>query len=528
MDFSSYLSDLRNYDDDLNILLQRFQKKIRCFSILRCNLTNKPIITDFMKKLLVALFLVLVVVGCQKDESQVPANLEVEDFVWKAMNAFYFWQADIPDLQDTRFSSQGQLNDFLNTYNGDPNALFDDLLFQPEVVDRFSVIVDDYIALENSLQGTNESTGMEFGLVRFDNDPNNLFGYVRYVVAGSDAATKGVTRGMLFTHVDGNQLTDANFIGLLFSSVSSFTIELADYNGGNPTRNGTTIQLNKTQVTDNPVLIRKTFDEGPNQIGYLMYNQFASAFDGQLNAAFAQFQAENITDLIIDLRYNGGGSVQTTTYLASMVTGQFNNQLFSQQFWNAKVRAAVDPSIFLNNFRNEIRNTDINGNVILQEAINSLNLNRVFIITKGSTASASELLITGLEGYIDVKTVGTTTLGKHVGSVTLYDSDNLTRTGANLNPNHTYALQPITFEIQNRVGNNYPSGRIPDVQFPEDYNNMGVLGERSDPMLDRTIDYIITGIRARPGDVKNLHRHPEMSDSKKTTPASNNMYFELR
>lgn len=481
-----------------------------------------------MKKLFVFAFLLIGIVACEKNESGIPESIEVEDFVWKAMNAFYFWQADVPDLADTRFSSQRELNGFLASYGGDVNALYQDLRFQPGVVDRFSVIVSDYIALENAQQGITLSTGMEFGLVRFDSNPTNVFGYVRYVVAGSDAETKGVTRGMLFTHVDGTQLTESNFGGLLFSSAGSFTIELADFNNGNPVRNGTTIELIKTQVVDNPVLIRKTITEGANRIGYLMYNQFASSFDGELNAAFASFQSENITDLIIDLRYNGGGRVSSAIYLASMITGQFNNQLFSQQFWNAKVRNAIDNSLFLDNFTDEIRNLDRNGNVILQEPINSLNLNRVYFITTNNTASASELVMSGLEPYIDVFKVGVTTVGKQVGSVTLYDSDDLTREGANLNPNHTVAIQPITFEIQNSLGNNAPEGITPDVLFPVQYGNLGVLGERSDPLLNRTLDLIINGNRSPIISGKDLKHQKEISNSKLVTPASNNMYVDLK
>ena len=78
-----------------------------------------------------------------------------------------------------------------------------------------------------------------------------------------------------------------------------------------------------------------------------MYNQFASSFDGELNAAFATLQSENITDLIVDLRYNGGGSVRTATYLGGMVTGQFDGELFSREIWNSKVQEAIDQSNFV-------------------------------------------------------------------------------------------------------------------------------------------------------------------------------------
>lgn len=484
-----------------------------------------------MKKLSIKLTIITILsivlfTSCKKNDNFNPTgNDEINLYIWRAMNGFYLWQENVPDLDDNRFSNVGQVYENYADF-ASPADVFQSLLYQPGTVDRFSVIVDDYIALENAFQGINVSNGMEFGLVRFATNTSNVFGYVRYIVLGSDADTQNVTRGMIFTEVDGTQLTDTNFRDLLFGSNTNYTITLADYNNGDPIANTNTISLTKTQIQENPVHITTTITDGAHKIGYLMYNQFASSFDGQLNAAFAQLQSENITDLIIDLRYNGGGSVRTATYLGGMVTGQFNGQLYSRESWNSKVQAAVDASNFINNFTDEIRNTDTNGNVVLQESINSLNLNRVYFITTGSSASASELVMNSLSSYIDVKTVGTTTIGKVHGSVTLYDSDNLTRTGANLNPNHTWAIQPLVLEIVNADGSNLPGGITPTVNLPEDYGNLGTLGDRSDPLLDRTIVLITTGNRSSTSN--RAFEMQEISNSQINTPTRNNMYSDIK
>lgn len=454
--------------------------------------------------------------SCTKTENM-PADLQVNNFVWKGLNAYYFWQNEIPDLSDTRFSSQNEINAYVSNFDA-PDNLFFSLLNNYPITDKYSVIVSDYVALENSLQGLNLSTGMEFGLVRFSTTPTDLFGYVRYVLPGSDAELKGVTRGMLFNLVDGTQITETNFRSLLFSTATSFTISLSNYNGGDPTPNGTTITLTKTQNQENPVKIVKTFTEGANKIGYLMYNQFVSTYDGQLNAAFATLQSEAITDLIIDLRYNSGGSVRTATYLGSMVTGQFTGELFSKEIWNSKVMANLSESSFINNFTAQINNGLISQN------INSLNLNSVYFIVTGSTASASELLINSLSPYIDVKLVGTKTEGKNVGSVTLYDSENYGRAGAN--PNHTWAMQPIVLEIQNNNGFSAIDGFTPEVVMSEAYDNLGVLGDRNEPLLDRTITYITTGARFSGQTTTPIVN--EIAGSKLFTPTSNNMYAELK
>ena len=369
---------------------------------------------------------------------------------------------------------------------------------------------------------------MEFGLVRYDSDASKVFGYVRYVIPGSDAEAQNIERGMLFSEVDGVQLTESNYRDLLFDDSTNYSITLADFNSGNPLSNSTIISLTKTQLQENPVAIVKTIQEGSNTIGYLLYNQFSSSFDSNLNAAFATFQSENITDLIIDLRYNGGGSINTATYLGAMVTGQFNGQLFSKEQWNTKIQELLDASIFENNFTNEIVKRDQNQNIILQEPINSLNLNRVYFITTGSSASASELVMNSLSSYINVSSVGKKTIGKVQGSVTLYDSDNYTRTGENLTSNHNWALQPLVLEIKNKDNFNEPDGITPTVELSEDFGNLGELGERSDPLLDRTIVLIATGSRSLYLKSNDFSELKQISNSKENYHSGNNMFVELK
>ena len=472
----------------------------------------------FLSKIATLLLLTVLFTNCSSNVDDIPVDLEVNNFVWKGLNAYYLWQSEKPDLADTRFGNQSQLNNYLAGFTT-PESLFENLLNKP--ADRFSWIVDDYIALENAFQGITLNNGMEFGLVQYQNGSNNIYGYVRYVIPNSDADLKGIERGMIFNTIDGTPLLISNYTNLLFGNNTDYTLELADFNNGNPIANGTTYSLTKNQLQENPVAVSKVITVGTLKIGYLMYNQFSSSFDSELNTAFANFKAEAVNDLIIDLRYNGGGSVQTATYLGSMVTGSFTGEIYSKQVWNEKVLEANNPDDFINNFTDKIEN----------ETINSLGLPRVYFIVTGSSASASELVINSLSSYIDVKLVGTTTVGKQVGSITLYDSDNYTRNGTNLNPNHTYAMQPIVLEISNKDNENHPEGFTPGITLPgielaENHGNLGVLGERSDPLLDRALTYITTGARgifAR----ENLE-FTEIYNSKLATPTSNTMYVEKK
>ncbi len=465
------------------------------------------------------IILLFVGISCNKDEDNIPDNIEIQNFIWKGLNAFYFWQQDIDDLADTKFSSQNELDTFLEGYT-DPEELFFTLLNDYPNVDKYSWIVDDYVALELQLQqGISGTTGAEFGLIFETGSSTDIYGYIKYIIPGSNAASKNIQRGDLFHAVDGNELTRNNYRQLLFSSaISSYTLNLADYNGGNPTDNGQSVSLTKTEVQENPVFITTTFDVLGKKIGYLMYNGFTSAFDNELNNAFATLKNEGVTDLVLDLRYNPGGSVRTATYLSSMVTGQFTGELFTQEIWNDKWQNYFeqnDPSRLINNFVDQIAGGS---------TINSLNLSEVVILTTGGSASASELVINGLNPYINVTTIGTKTEGKYVASVTLYDSDDYGRDGAN--PNHTWAMQPIVLEEQNKLGENDKDGFDPNILFPEDRSNLGVLGEVTEPLLERAITFITTGLKRSPTNTSKGFDAIELTNSKKHTLVGYNMYVD--
>ena len=463
--------------------------------------------------------LLFVGISCNKDENNFSDDIEVQNFIWKGLNAYYFWQQDVEDLADTRFTSQNELNTFLEDYP-EPSELFYTLLNDYPNVDEYSWIVDDYVALEQQLQqGVSGTTGAEFGLTFETGSATDIYGYIKYIVPGSDAATKNIQRGDIFYAVDGVELTADNFRQLLFSSTSNgYTLNLADYNGGNPTDNGQSVSLTKTEVQENPVFITNTFDVPGKKVGYLMYNGFTSAFNNELNDAFATLKNEGVTDLVLDLRYNPGGSVQTATYLSSMVTGQFTGELLIQEKWNDKWQNYFEqnnPSRLVNNFVDRT----VEGNVL-----NSLNLNDVVILTTGSSASASELVINGLNPYINVTTIGTKTEGKYVASITLYDSDNYGREGAS--SNHFWAMQPIVLEIQNKLGENDKDGFEPTIPLPEDKNNLGVLGEATEPLLARALMYIETGMRVSNTNTLSINVAVEFTNSKRHTLVGSNMYVE--
>ena len=470
-----------------------------------------------MKKSLIAGLLVLlffIPLGCSDmDDNAVPSSLQVKDFVWKGLNLYYLWQADVPNLADNRFANQSELNEFLTTYSS-PEDLFNALRV-PNTIDKYSVIFNDYSVLEGLLSGNTLNNGMDFGLKHI-NTTTNVYGWVRYIIPNSDAATKNINRGDIFYAINGIPLTDDNYRTLLFSNDVTYTVNLANYSSDNSgfvtiTPNGQSVTLTKTALAENPILLSTVINQGTHNIGYLMYNGFYASYDNQLNTVFGSFQSQNVTDLVIDLRYNSGGSINTATKLASMITGQFTGQVFAKQQWNAKAQ-----SYYLSNNPGSLENKFMGG-------LNSLQLNKVYILTSKSSASASELLINCLKPFINVVQIGDITTGKNVGSITLYDSPNFGK--SNVNPSHKYAMQPIVLKIVNKDNfGDYTTGISPTTLFQEDAGSLGVLGNNDEPLLNIAINQI-TGSGKISSQVP-LATARDFTDSKSINPLLSEMYLD--
>lgn len=448
-----------------------------------------------MKKILVLLF-IAVIFSCSKDEDLIltktidpdgSADVEVQDFMWKAMNFWYFWQANVDDLGDDRFvntkEGRAEYTAFLDSEDN-PAAFFENKLQYIE--DRFSFYNEDYRELTNSLAGISKSNGLEFGLVRFQ-DSEELFGVVRYIIPNSNAATANILRGDLFTGVDGQTLTLSNYEELLFTGSDTYTLNMADFVNGTIVPNEEEVTLTKAQaLAENPVLISKSFEIGGENIGYIMYNQFTNEYDDDLYAAIEALKSAGITNLVMDLRYNPGGSVNTTRLLASMIYGTNTSDVFLRKRYNDKLQNQFNDSQLEVYFADKV-----NG-----KTINSLGFSKLYVLTSSSSASASELLINCLEPYIDVIQIGDVTRGKNEFSTTLVDDrDNsylYTPSRVNkINPNNQWAIQPLIGRNENADGFfDFTSGLQPDIILKEDYGNLGILGEQNEPLLARAIEAI--------------------------------------
>ncbi|MEE1962556.1 S41 family peptidase [Allomuricauda taeanensis] len=454
------------------------------------------------------------------------ADVTAQNFMWQAMNLWYFWQGDVADLADDRFSSDAEYTAFLESYTDPENFYYSicnkhRLIVGTEAaIDRFSFEEENYKDLVNGLSGISQSNGLEFGLGLIG-DTDNVFGFVQYIWPNSDAATKDIQRGEFFTRVDGVQLTVSNYRNLLFGDNSTYTLGMATVSNNTISDSSKEVTLTKieNQVED-PILIAETLNVNGTNVAYLMYNRFLSSFDEQLNAAFAQFKADGATELVLDMRYNPGGNVNTSRLLASMIYGTNTSEVYIKQRWNNKIQAQFTEEDL----------TDYFANTTGKSSINTLNLDRVFILATNSSASASELVMNGLEPYVDVIHIGEVTSGKIEFSITLVDDPdnafiyNRTREG-NINSQHSWGLQPLVGSNENADGfSDYTSGLVPDIALSEDLTNLGVLGDVNEPLLARALQEI-SGVSAKVDFTVEMPAK-SFTSSRLHTPLKDNMYLD--
>ncbi len=453
-----------------------------------------------MKKIKILLLSCIVGLGmssCFEDmDDNAASNTDINDFVWKAMNSYYLYNDNVPDLSNDRFGINGinnryQKTDEYSNYLSDfatPEDLFETLIFEP--LDPFSIIVPNYFDVLNQQQGIILSNGLEFRLFLVPGSETEVFGVITLVLRNSVAEDLGLFRGQIFRAVDGINLNTNNLNELLRQN--SYTLNFGAYvNNGTPEEddddvilNGASASLTKVEYTENPVHEAQVLTLPGANVAYLMYNGFTSNFDSTLNDVFGQFQANGATELVLDLRYNGGGSIQTAVHLASMITGQFDGQVFSKLFYNDNQQA-------------QNRDFDFTNSLQSGGSINSLNLNKVYVLTSASSASASELIINSLRSYIEVVHIGDVTAGKTQSNRLVFDS--LDYSGNNVTSSHTYALIPLTANSTNVNDELVPNnGLVPDISVIESPLNLGTLGSIFEPLLSTALSEIVSVDRSIP------------------------------
>jgi len=464
-----------------------------------------------MKKFiyLIALFLLISIsfISCNNDDeddpntepnpAKVELNEPINNFVWKAMNSWYNWKDNVPYLDDTKDDVLDSYYTYLNGY-GSPEDLFESILYDAGNTDRFSWFIEDYVEQQKSFQGVTVTTGIRRSIPIKVSDTEIII-YAQHISAGSPADIVGLKRGDIINAIDGEVMNLDNYASVINKLYSGNTIVVSTAKE----ENGTLTKLNDftvapAEVSDNPIFLTKVFNDiDGKKVGYLVYNGFRSSYNDELNTAFEEFKTAGITELILDFRINGGGSVLTSAYLASMINKSAGIEAFAELRFNSK-HSDENGNYY---FKNELNVYNAEGVKTGTESINRLSgISKLYVLTSGSTASASEMIINGLKPFMPVTLIGETSYGKNVGSITLYDSpssDYASQSSAK--SYHKNAMQPIVFQIYNKLGqSDYTNGFAPDIEIEEwkSWKNILAYGDENEVLLKAALDNI-KGLTAR-------------------------------
>lgn len=373
---------------------------------------------------------------------------QLKDSVLAYTKDIYLWYRQIPSTFNAR------------SYDGPEEIM--NAVRQYSTESGFSQPVDRWSFAIGQSEWDNVSSGVsgDFGLSVFFRAEGDL--RVRSVERSSPAGQAGVRRGWRITQVNGNSniaTTNSDFLvqAVYGSANSSFTFQKPD---------GSSVTLNLRAATyqEHPVALDSVYNTGGRKTGYLVFNSFlgdTTEIYNEFSRIFNRFAQENVTDLVVDLRYNGGGYVNVAEKLGNyLAPASANGQLMMSQEFNDKYSVFNTTTYF--------------------RKLGSLNLSRVFFVVSNSTASASELLINNLKPYMDVMLVGPgKTYGKPVGYFPIpVDKD--------------WYIFPVSFRTINKNGQgNYYNGIALNHQVADGLDKD--WGDTGEAAFGSALNYISSG-----------------------------------
>lgn len=427
-------------------------------------------------KLIILLIVPFSFIACEDDKNtdnntpeQAPKEVQdVNNFIETTMTDVYLWYESLPDI-DTR-------------YEFDSSEYFEKLKHED---DRWSFVTDDVVALQNSFQGTEKTFGYSLTFGKFDKT-ETYFAIVEYVYPDSPAAAAGLTRGSIIVKIDGANITQENYRDLFYAETAVMTQGV--YNAEKKEiSESSAITLTAQTMDLDPVLMSNIIVQDDRSIGYLLYTQFIANYNSSLDNVIAQFVEAGVTDLVLDLRYNPGGGINAARHLCSLIApaNVVNNSatLVTYQ-WNDKYQRyyqSQKPDELIDTFESDVPT--------------NMNLSKVYILTEEGTASASELTITGLKPYMDVVTIGKTTVGKYAASITI-KPEHIYKNKRDYEHFKNWGIQPIVLRYANSQGvTDFKDGFAPNFEVPDNPLNGIALGDPNEPLLATAIQEI-TGTAA--------------------------------
>jgi carboxyl-terminal processing protease len=417
------------------------------------------------------------ITACRKkdDTPAVPTGpvtqAEINQWILDSMHLFYLWNEQLPGQADRSLETQ---------------AFFDHIKSNE---DKFSVIYNpkEPATIKSDML---YKYGVDFSIIDWPTAAGGVIGVVKLVVPGSYAAADGLKRGDYFTRINQTMLTTANSTTLpeqLRAATEGGNLTPATIKD-NVITEGPLIPLRPEKTTENPVYKSVVINSGAKKVGYLFYNAFTDGYNNYLLAAFRDFKNKGINDLVIDLRYNVGGSLAAAAMMTAMVAPDITEKsIFVKYSGNGNMGSrTLDFATTMS--------VPENGDPIAFSSLSAgqLQLPRVFILSGRQTVSAAELVINNLKPYTQVIQIGQTTVGKDKGAVIIYDM----RTPQRI----PWIMHPLTYRLSNANGaGNYTAGIVP--QYPVDEMSrqpLLPLGSTDDPLLAKALSAINGNVRATP------------------------------
>lgn len=366
-------------------------------------------------------------------------------YVRDVMTDLYLWYSQMPNVNPTSYDS--------------PEAYLDAVRYRT-LDSTFSYITsraaNDAFYSDSQFIGIGLSTSLNGAEMR-----------VLQVFAESPASEAGLLRGDRIVEIGGQTVTALISSGQIGSAFGPSEIgvetDLVFVNQAGTRREA---HLIKRLVTIPTVSLTHVYNIGGRRVGYLFFRNFVTPSFEALDQAFAELSAAGVDDLVLDLRYNGGGLVSVAQHLASYVGGVITEgQVFAEYFHNDK-----------NTFRNRA--------IRFEHKPVRLTLDRLIVVTTGGSASASELVINALRPFMPVVVVGSRTYGKPVGQYGIEFCDKL--------------LAPVSFALRNANGQgDFFDGFAPDCAAADDADHQ--LGDPEEESLKEALTFATTGAcRPRP------------------------------
>lgn len=419
---------------------------------------------------------------------------EINAWIYEKMRETYLWNEPIESLAlDYSLDYQAFLTSILDGVADCDDVNHDDGSYKGDM--RSSYYTKIVSSAPTRAVGE-DVRGNGFHLLRPANIGVALGVIVEAVVPGGPADLAGIRRGHFITEVNGVSITMDNYksvTSLIYDSSVTLEVNSVEWQGANRdqavlTTVGT-VSLSPMTYED-PAIYKAetvTLSDG-KKVGYLLYMGFHTDYDEELFEVFDKFKADGIDDLVLDLRYNNGGEIISSTVMATLIAGpDYKDRTLARLTFNAERTAAGETAVYKIGNPQTIEYPD--GYPLIEQAMeHSLNLDKVYVIATSTTASASEIIINGLRGLdIDVNLIGTTTSGKNVGM------EGFSKTYHN----YSFLLYPVSFYVENEKGfRDYPDGFEPDYYLDDSLIYPGGdFGSNMDYLCNVAYYWIMTGVK---------------------------------